>query len=63
MIDNEEDILLIKDSTTRKFLKESGMQVTPAFIEGLNNKIKTILLDAILRAEFNHRKTLMVQDV
>jgi histone H3/H4 len=59
----DEEIMLIKDSTTRKFLKDSGLQITPAFLEALNNKIKILLLDAILRAKFNRRKTLMSQDV
>jgi len=54
---------LINESGIKRFAKPSNKQISPEFLDGLNDKIKILIIEAVTRCELNHRKTLMRGDV
>jgi len=57
------DKKFVKESNTRRYLKEAGFRVTPGFVKALDTKIEELIQDAIIRMKIAKRKTLRSEDL
>ena len=54
---------MLSKNTVRLFLKKNKKRVATGTFKKLEEKISALLLEAVKRAEANHRSTVMPQDL